>query len=283
MTWQILLIISIVTYAISIILQRVLLRDNKSDPIAYTIVFQFLSGILIGIYALFNGFHLPDFSHVYLNLIVMTVLYAAGNVLIFASLKKIEASEFTILFSTRSLWVMVGAVVFLHEAIVSQHLLGTILILLSVVLVSWKKKQFTLSRGGLYAVLAAGAFGLAFVNDAFIIGKTVDVPSYLFIAFTLPGIAVLAAFPRSVKKMKPLLETKTLIKLLILGVFYSVSAITIFLAYQVGQNAAQIGPLNLTSTILTVILSVVILKETDFLLRKLIGTIISFVGVLLLQ
>jgi len=47
----------------------------------------------------------------------------------------------------------------------------------------------------------------------------------------------------------------------VVGVFYEISAITIFLAYQVGKNATQIAPLNQPVTIITVVLSVICLKE----------------------
>ncbi len=83
--------------------------------------------------------------------------------------------------------------------------------------------------------------------------------------------------------MKPLLEEKTLLRLGILGVFYAVSAITIFLAYQVGRNAAQIAPLNQTATIVTVILAIIFLNERSDLARKIIGAIVSFIGVVLIK
>ncbi len=282
MNWQILLTISVFTYSISVLLQRVLLKKDKSDPIAYSIVFQLLTGVLIGIYALFNGFTTPNLIPLIPNLILMTILYGAGNVFIFSALKMIDASEFTIVFASRALWTIVGAIIFLKESFSTQQVLGTILIILSVFLVSWKKQKFSLNKGFIFSVLAAVSFGLAFTNDAFIVNNF-DVPSYLTIAFIIPSLAVWAVYPKSTGKMKPLFEKETLLKLGLLGVFYAISAITIFLAYQVGKNASQIAPLNQTATIVTVVLSVVFLKEKTDLLRKLLGAIISFAGVVLVK
>lgn len=282
MNWQILLATSVVTYSISVLLQRVLLKNDKSDPIAYSIVFQLLTGVLIGIYAMFNGFTTPNLIPLIPNLILMTILYGAGNVFIFSALKMIDAAEFTIVFASRALWTIIGTIIFLKESFSTQQTLGTILIILSVVLVSWKKQKFTLSKGFIFSVLAALSFGLAFTNDAFIVNNF-DVPSYLTIAFIIPSLAVWAIYPKSTAKMKPLFEKKTLLKLGLLGIFYAVSAITIFLAYQVGKNASQIAPLNQTATIITVVLSVIFLKERTDLLRKLSGVIISFVGVILVK
>jgi len=282
MNWQILLTISVITYSISVLLQRILLKNDKSDPVAYSIVFQLLTGILIGIYAVFKGFNTPNLIPLIPNLILMTILYGAGNVFIFSALKIIDASEFTIVFASRALWTIIGAIVFLKESFFSQQALGTLLIILSVILVSWKKQKFTFSKGFVFSILGAASFGLAFTNDAFIVNNF-NVPSYLTIAFIIPSLAVWAIYPKSTMKMKPLFEKQTLSKLGLLGVFYAISAITIFLAYQVGKNASQIAPLNQTATIVTVVLSVIFLRERSDLLRKLLGAIISFVGVVLIK
>lgn len=121
MNWQIILAISVVTYSISVLLQRILLKNNKSDPIAYSIVFQLLTGIMIGAYAAFNGFNIPDLVPLIPNLILMTILYGAGNVFIFSALKIIDASEFTILFASRAMITIIGAIIFLKESFSTQQ------------------------------------------------------------------------------------------------------------------------------------------------------------------
>lgn len=282
LSWQILLAISVITYSVSVILQKVLLKNNKSDPVAYSIVFQIVTGIIIGIYALLNGFRTPDLIPLIPNLLVMVILYGIGNVLIFKALKEADASSFTIMFSSRAIWMILGAVVFLKESFSGQQLLGTVLIILSVILVSWKSGGLKMGKGVVFSLLGALAFGLAFTNDAYLLNNF-DVPSYLTFSFLLPPLAIWAVYPKSTAKMKPLFERETFKKLIILGIIYAVSAISIFLAYQVGKNASQIAPLNQVSTILTVLLSMIFLKETDNKVIKILGAIISFVGVVLVK
>ena len=268
-----------VTYSVSVLLQRILLKDEKIDSVAFSIVFQLLTGVLILGYALMRGFSSPNLLPLLPNLALMTFLYGAGNVFIFKALKAIEASEFTIIFATRTVWIILAAVLFLSEQFSLVQLLGTGLILSSVVLVSWQK-GLKLSRGVLLSLAAAACFGLAFANDAFII-RNFDVPSYLGIAFIVPALAVWMVFPKSTSKMLPMLKKSFLKKLGVLSVLYATSAITIFLAYQIGRNAAQIAPLNQTSTILTVLLAIIFLGEKSQLTRKLIGAVLSFIGIIL--
>jgi len=282
MGWQLLVGISVLTYSISVLLQKILLKNEKNDPIAFSIVFQLITGIFVLLYSLYNGFSTPDLVPLSLNIILMVVLYGSGNVFIFKSLKLVEAPEFTILFGSRTIWTIIAAILTLNEVFTLQQGFGTVLILTSIVLVSWKSNTFKFGKGALYSTLAAVCFGLAFANDAFIV-RNFDVPSYLAIAFILPALLVWAVNPQATKKMAIFLNKKMLIKLGLLAILYATSAITIFLAYQVGRNATQIAPLNQTATILTVILAMIFLKERKYLPQKLIGVILSFLGILLLK
>lgn len=282
MSWQILLAISIVTYAASVVLQRVLLKKENSDPIAFSIVFQLITGIIIYFYTIVNGFIMPDFSTNWLNFVLMAILYALANVFIFHSLKLIEASKFTILFSSRVFWTVGAAVFFLKETFSFQQLIGTFLIIVSVIMVSWEKEKIRLNRGELFAIIGAALFGLAFVNDAFIL-RSNDVASYLVISFITPALLIWITNLKSTKNMKHLVDKTTLPKLLVLSTFYAISGITIFLAYQIGKNAAQIGPLDQIATILIVVFGVFFLKERDYILRKLVGSVVTFVGAFLLK
>ena len=285
MSWQILVAIATITYSISVVLQRVLMKDDKSDPIAYSIVFQLLVGIITGIYAILHGFSLPNLTPVIPNLILVGLLYGLGNMLVFKALKTIDASEFTIVFASRTIWVVIGAILFLKESFSLQQTMGTLLIIGSIILVSWKRNKIMLGSGIWTALLAAIFMGAGFTNDAFIVSAfdSFDVPSYVTIAFIIPALFVWALYPKATKSMKHLLTKDNIFKLVILAAIYAISCITIFLAYQVGKNASQIAPLNQTSTILTVLLSMIFLGERSEYLKKILGAIISFIGVLLVK
>lgn len=149
-------------------------------------------------------------------------------------------------------------------------------------LVSWKRQKFSFGKGEKIAILAAMLFGLAFVNDAYLT-KQLDVGFYMMIAFLAPSIFQTIIFPKKIVKMKPFLQPSFLKKLLLLGVLYALSAVTIFLSYQVGGNASKIAVLNQTVTIVTVLLAVFFLKETTNLSKKILGAILSFLGVVLVK
>lgn len=283
MSWQILLVISILTYVFSNVLQRVLLKEKSTDPIAFAIVFQLLVGILIGAYAIVNGSTFPSNLTSFIpNLVLMTILYGGGNVFLYKSLKIIPVSEFAILFSTSTLWTIMGAVVLLGESFSLRHFVGTVLVMMSLLIVFKTSKKFQLfGYGQTLCLLAAAMFGLAFVNDAYVL-QHIDVNYYVSMAFILPAVGLFVLNPKARSEMLIFLKKEQLKKMLVIGVLYAISAVTIFTAYTVGQNAAVISVINKSSSLLIVLAGIVFLNEKENVVRKIIGACVALLGVALL-
>jgi len=53
MSWQILVAISVILYSVSVLLQRLLLKDDKSEPISFSVFFQVGVAVVIGILVVF--------------------------------------------------------------------------------------------------------------------------------------------------------------------------------------------------------------------------------------
>jgi uncharacterized membrane protein len=64
--------------------------------------------------------------------------------------------------------------------------------------------------------------------------------------------------------------------------FYSIQAVTYYLAYQSGALLSQLSPVTKLSTVVTVLLGIIFLKERDNLPRKIIATILATAGGILL-
>lgn len=60
-----------------------------------------------------------------------------------------------------------------------------------------------------------------------------------------------------------------------------ISGLTYLSAYQIGRNAAQIASLNQTSTVMSVILAILVLKERGGFIRKLVAAGLGVTGVIL--
>lgn len=284
MNWPILLTISIISVSLAFLVQRIILKKEESQPVAFAIFEPIISSMFIGVFTIIRGFSFINFFALWPNFLLMIAVYGTASVFYYKAVKLIEASEFTILFTSRTLFTILGAFLILKERLQPIQIVGAALIILSVVVVSSEKKRQRLKfqRGEVFILLAAGLFGLGFVNDAYVLQRF-DATLYLFFAVIMPALGVWITNPKVTFMAGTIFNRKTLPKVILLSFLYAVSGITFYLAYQIGRNAAQISAFDQLATILTVVLAIAFLRERDNLARKVIGTAVSFVGVWLLR
>ena len=222
MSWFVLVIISVIFFSVSSVLQRVILKEEQSDPLSYAAIFQLLVGVAIFVFTLFRGFSLPSLSPFIFNLILMTALYALFNVSLFKAYKLAEASEIAVLRTSKTMWMFFGGIIFFREKLEWSGIFGLLMVLTGVLIVLWKREQkWKLSQGHGFALLASFCLAGALVNDAFLI-KHFDVPSYTVLSFFLTSFVLFLINPVAVKKLRLFFDLKRLAKLLFTGVFYAV-------------------------------------------------------------
>lgn len=284
MSWQLLIGISVLLYSLSVVLQRVLLKDDKSEPISFSIFFQVGVAIVIGILVLIihGSIPIPDFTQISWSVLVMTILYALANIFIFKSLKITEASRFTVIFSSKTLFAVLGASLFFREGLTPIQWAGAILIILGVTIISIKNLNKKINKGDIFALIAAVLFGLANTNDRFLV-KFFDPYSYVVIGFLLPGLAIALFYPKKFVNLKIYFKKSFIYKMAILCLLYGLSAVAFFAALSITPNSSQLFSINSFGAILTVILSIVILKENDRIAKKILGAVISVAGLLLVN
>ncbi len=280
MPWQLLIIISVVTFSASVILQRQLLHKHKVEPIAYVVVFQGLVALTIGAYTAVTGFVMPDFSKYWLVILGMTLLFSFGHIMYAKTLQKVEASIFNILFATSAIWVMILSVIIFHEHLSLLNMLGTLLIFASVGLLADRTGKFKLDEGIVMGLFTGVIFGLATMAWVYA-GRYSDAASLTMFSFAGVCLTVLVTHPDSVKQMRPIFSKSVLRVMLVLAVLFSASAVALLKAFQVG-NASLVAPVQQTSIIVTTLMAIVFLKEKERLWVKLLAAAICFVGVVLI-
>lgn len=281
MEWYWYLVINICVFSTATLYQRIVLK-NSPDPVVYSVVNGLVGGLILLGYGFYIGFRIPNLQDISLNLILMSALLGIGNMLTFSGLKRVEASEFTVLFSTRAIWSVVAAILILGESFNIKQVAGAALIISSVFLVSWKKKSFRLTEGEMLILAAAALFGVEFINDTYLVSK-VDLLFYLPLIFLFPAIFAGALNYKKMLKVHKIVSLKDFLRLSFLALLFSVSATATLTAYTKGHNAAQIAILNQTSTILIVLLGIIFLKERSHIKLKIIGAVISLIGVFLVR
>lgn len=281
MSWQLFTFISVVSLSVSVILQRILLHKDKTDPFAYAVVFQGIVGLLLTSFAIVYGFKLPHIQAVLVPAIVSIVFFGVGHVVYAKTLQKVEASAFSVLFATQAIWIMVLGVTLLHETMSVAQLVGTVLIFVGVAVLAKNIRALFTEKGTLLGLLTGLLFGIAIYSWSYV-GRFTDMISWAAISFIGTAFVAFLVRPQSVQKMKPLLRPKTLIKLVALAACYGTGSLAMLFAYKYGTFAV-VSPLRQTSIIVTVLLALLFLpKERTRIPRKLLAASICMIGVVLI-
>ncbi len=282
MTWLALTLLSVLFASIASILQRVLMKSEKSEPYSYAVVFHFFLGFLNLIFALIYGSQFSLFSGNFFLLLLASALWGGCSIFLFKSLQLIEASEKTILSSLNVVFTIIASVIFLHEVFNGKKILGTVIILASTLLIVNFKNGLKFNRGVVYVLITAVFAGLAIVVDS------INVHNYNVIAYNtfqnfLTGFFILIFAPKALNQWKHFIQPDFLKKILPLGIFSATQGLLYLTALTHAGHTAQIGTIRQSSTIITVLLAVIFLKERNNLGRKIIAAVLVTLGVILLK
>lgn len=280
--WILLVIASIFFSSFARILQKKIYQNSPLSSELAATIFQLLTGLIIFVFAVINGFSLEGIEQVVPNLIAMTLLYVGMNYFLFKSFKQSEASTVTIIFSSNVAWVLIASAVFLGEVVTASKLIGIALIFTATVLITLDSGKFKIDKKLVYPLIAALLIALAFVNDVYV-STRMDLLSFLTIAFIFPGIgSILLLLPGKKYLALTKLKGQDYIKNSLLALCYAVSAISVYQAYALGAEASILSPLTQLSIFVTVILSYFILNEKNDFKFKIAVSVIAVVGAVIL-
>ncbi|MEO5950473.1 MAG: DMT family transporter [Candidatus Saccharimonadales bacterium] len=281
MSWQLFTAISVLTLSSSVLLQRILLFKDKTDPYAYAVIFQGLVGILLTVLAIIIGFKLPNIEKLIIPAIISVVAFGIGHIIYAKTLQIVEASAFSVLFATQAIWIMMLGIILFHESLTILQLVGSLFIFASVGLLIKNIRSLTIDKGTALGLLTGILFGIAITSWSYV-GRHTDGLSWAAISFIGTAIVAFTAKPSSMHKMPPLLTGKLFPKLLVLGVLYAIGSVAMLFAYKEGTFSV-VTPLRQTSIIVTVLLALLFLPgERNRLRIKLAASLICFIGVMLI-
>lgn len=282
MSWEWLVASSVLLFSVNGLLHRVLMKTDESNPYAQTVIFTGLVGLFGLVIVLLRGGFQSTISLDQLPIFgLIAGLSAVGGVFTFKGFKFIEASEHTILLTTSRFWLVMGAIVILGEALNLRKFMGTGMIILGVIIVEYRKKKFVINRGALYVLVAAACYAMAEIFSFYIL-RSFDSTTFLVYAALFIVVAMLILRPGIIKKFSFYTQPKMLANVLVVAMNDTIANLCVFWAYQVGRNALQIGPLMATQTIVTVLLTFLILRETSNMPQKLLGAIVAVFGTVLI-
>lgn len=283
MIWFTLILISVFVVAIGEIAQKMSV-STKEDISAQTINFYVATTQLV-LSSLYIFVFVQDVDttlsiNAFPLLILGSILSFFFFTFLYTSYKGNSASISQVIYSFSVFVSTFFGIIFFNESLTAAKIFGVSLIVLAVVMAQYTKGE-KISKYNVYALIAALIYGLLTnIDKAFSINMD---PHYYQVLGTFGFIVVSLLF--SGKKIFK--ETKKITKTTVKTILISAIAFTIFnkltfLAYANGGEVGRIDAINNTSLFLIIIFEVLILKDRTSLRKKIIGSILSVTGVLIL-
>lgn len=291
--WQVYILITVFISSFITVLTKLFLTSHKGNSVLFAIYLQFVTSFFVLFFVIFlNKFDLVFIKEFWPNILILSFLNGIATILIFTALPNIHISKFVVIFALRVLVTFFASYILINERITFINALGALLVLFSIVFVNFdiskhknnSNKLLSSLKNTLFVLLASVLVGIAVVNDKFVATNT-NPYFYTFLAYFSPGVIMCLFYFKSLLKnfKKDLFKINYTFNVLLISILTTFASLSYFTAIYVGTSITKVTTFNLSSVILTVILSFIFLKEKDHMYKKLFSSIICFLGLILLS
>lgn len=280
MIWLIFALISASASSIQSLIHRVIMLTE--EPYPYALVENLLTA-LVFVPILILEFSLPKSYFAWFLVIISSLLWVFISVISMNAYKYTQISLKAPLSESRVIFTLLFAIFLLSEAIVTEKLIGVGLIFIALTALTYKKqKRFgdLKDKGVQFILISAFLSALVAIIDKKAM-TYFTAGTFGFLVYFIPALILILFGKRYYQSAKKIIKTKTkfLIVLVILGFFFYYFKLR---AYQLA-DVSQVFPIIRLSTLFTVIGGVIFLKEREYILKKIILTLLILLGVILIS
>lgn len=281
--WIIFALATAILWATYALLSRSLAKESPS-PLAFAVIFGIWASAVSFIPALWEPWTFTDVTVLVLWVTFLaTVFFGLYQGLEFFARKHLEASRSTIFFQLAPVISFIGGALFLSEPFTLMKVGAVALIVGGNIVALYKHGGAVSAKGALYMLGVVIGLGMGYVADKFVIGHY-PIALYSAISYFFPSLYCLAilAFQKGwiaeLKNESVRLGWKLPILALVGTAGYYFALKTFLIA-----DVSVAVPVIFTSTIFTALGGILILGERGSIPQKILGALIVFSGVVLLQ
>jgi len=171
----------------------------------------------------------------------------------------------------------------LGEKPTSSSILGVLLIISSLVVIfgeKWKKTE--IDKGQYFALFATILTGFAVVIDGLIL-KEFSVAFYLVISSLFAGMGTLVFDPKLIYDISPFKNKKIFVPIIMAAIMHAFAVFLMYTSYKIGGKMAAVIPITQSAGVIIIFLSVLLLRETKDLWKKILAMALSILGISFLK
>lgn len=270
-----------VTFSAFGLLSRVLARDSK-DPLALSVAYGLLGALFSLPLFFIEPWRFGTITPIVLLItFVATVCAGLFETTEFFARKHLEASRMTILFQLTPVVTFFGSIALLNESFSLEKISAIILIIGGNIIAMQKHGGLITKIGLLFGLATVVSLGFMYIADKAVF-TYYPLSFYVFLSYIMPSIYIFTFLKRE-RVRRVIAEWRLGSRRLV--IFAAISVLGYYLllkTFQVAEASVAV-PIIYTSTILTALGGIFILKEKSNIYQKLAGAVFVFFGVALLR
>lgn len=248
---------------------------------ALTVLLQMTAGLTALLLCPFFEFNFPTDIKVYIMLGISIIFYAMSDRMNTTVRSGIEASTYSMLKQLSTTFMIFAGLIFFKEEFILTKFIGAMLIIISNLIIFYKKGKFEFNKYILLGILSNIAFTVALFLDVNI-SDNFNLPFYVALTLIIPALLITIFERIKPSEIKNELVNGNKKAILITALSWGIMIVVQLRAYQLG-NVTVIAPLCALTVMLNVIVGYLFLKERDNLLRKIISAILIIISIILIR
>ena len=226
-------------------------------------------------------FRFPTDIKVYICLGITIIFYAIADRLNTTVRSGIEASTFSIINQLSTCFMTIAGFAFFKDPFVINKFIGAILIVLSNVLIFYKRGEGKINKYVGLGIIANLFFTLALFFDVNI-SDNFNLGFYVTCTLGIPALIIMIFERVKLSDIKIEFQNGNKKFIFLTSLTWAGSIICQLKAYQLG-SVSIVAPLCALSVILNVLAGYIFLKERDNLVKKIISALLIILGIILIK
>jgi len=277
--WLLFALLSGLFYTGSNLITRHVLKKDKNDAWAFSFFFSAVGALVSLPFMLFQP-KIGTQPQAWLILILIGFLIVSQNLLNFISSRYLVPSVSGSITKFRLVWVMLLSIIILHESSNSFKIIGTVLTLLSGLIIMKKLLKPKDIRGVLSAFGATIFYSTVIILYKFLFASF-NSATLTFFIFFIPAIINLLLMPNSIRRVRALAQSqfKPVFLACALGGFANLAMNH---SLSIGE-ASKVLVIIESFLVVTLIGEHFLLKEKENIVGKVIAVILATLGAILIR
>lgn len=249
---------------------------------ALTVLLEVFTGLFAIVMSIFFKYSFPSDIKVYITLLIVTMIYAITDRLNIEARYGLSPSNFSMLKQLSTVFLVIFGLFFLKEEIVFKKILGSLIIIVSNIMLAFNKDgKFEFNKYFVFCLISNFLFAVAmFINVN--ISSMFNIGIYTLITVFIPSIFIKMFSKLKIKDLKDEFNLYNKPLFILVSFSWCMMLISSVKAYEYG-SISVVAPLLTLTALTNTIYEFFVDRDKKSFYYKLIISILILIGVILIK